>query len=46
MKRKIIILKTLNKTQEDLKTESRKTQLLINRNELKMKGEERKKRKK
>ena len=45
MKRKIIILKTLIKTQEDLKTESRKTQLL-NRNELKMKGEERKKRKK
>ena len=37
MKRKIIIIKkTLNKIQEELKTESRKNQLT--ENELKMKG--------
>ena len=44
MRRKIIFVKTLNKTQEVLKTQSRKKQ--STENELKMEGEERKKEKK
>ena len=43
MRRKIILVKTLNKTQEELKTVSKKQST---ENELKMMGEERKKRKK